>query len=190
MSSGSTGRSLTGQSPRSRKLGQPLRILSTATSSNYQAGNRAPRRIRASGIDLRWLISSKSVAAAALSSTNRGRFRQPQPMLTAQAWTLVTDFESALGWMGSSAAISWIFLRPLIAPTATPALTWGLKVRRFLIGGSPVQGRYPASEVNDRACPAKPDHLSHLPLVIDKLLFLGSHQLRVILARRRRGPLR
>jgi len=33
-------------------------------------------------------------------------------------------------------------------------------VRRLLIGGSPDQGRYPASEVNDGACPEKPVHLS------------------------------
>jgi len=33
-------------------------------------------------------------------------------------------------------------------------------VRRLLIGGSPFQGRYPASEVNDGACPEKPIHLN------------------------------
>ncbi|QPN65882.1 hypothetical protein [Synechococcus sp. CBW1006] len=33
-------------------------------------------------------------------------------------------------------------------------------MRRLLIGGSPFQGRYPASEVNDGACPEKPDHLT------------------------------
>jgi len=33
-------------------------------------------------------------------------------------------------------------------------------VRRLLIGGSPFQGRYPASEVNDGACPEKPVHLT------------------------------
>jgi hypothetical protein len=54
---------------RSRKLWQPLGIPSTATSSSYQDGNRTPRRIRASGIDLRWLIRSRSVAAEAVSST-------------------------------------------------------------------------------------------------------------------------
>jgi hypothetical protein len=32
-------------------------------------------------------------------------------------------------------------------------------VRRLLIGGSPFQGRCPASEVNDGGCPEKPDHL-------------------------------
>jgi hypothetical protein len=32
-------------------------------------------------------------------------------------------------------------------------------VRRLLIDGSPDQGRYPASEVNDGACPEKPVHL-------------------------------
>jgi hypothetical protein len=37
---------------KSRKLWQPLKIPSTATSSKYQAGKRTPRRIRASGIDL------------------------------------------------------------------------------------------------------------------------------------------
>jgi len=30
----------------------------------------------------------------------------------------------------------------------------------LLIRGSPFQGRYPASEVNDGACPGKPDHLT------------------------------
>jgi hypothetical protein len=43
---------------------------------------------------------------------------------------------------------------------ATLALNSGLWVRRLLIGGSPHQGRYPASEVNDGACPEKPDHLA------------------------------
>ena len=33
----------------------------------------------------------------------------------------------------------------------------GLRLR---IGGSPFQGRYPASEVNDGACPEKPVHLT------------------------------
>jgi hypothetical protein len=33
-------------------------------------------------------------------------------------------------------------------------------VRRLLIGGSPDQGQYPASEVNDGTCPEKPVHLS------------------------------
>jgi hypothetical protein len=33
-------------------------------------------------------------------------------------------------------------------------------VRRLLMGGSPVQGQYPASEVNDGSCPEKPVHLS------------------------------
>ena len=32
-------------------------------------------------------------------------------------------------------------------------------MRRLLIGGSPDQGRYPASEVNDEACPENPVHL-------------------------------
>jgi CHAT domain-containing protein len=31
----------------------------------------------------------------------------------------------------------------------------------LLIGGSPFQGRCPASEVNDGGCPKKPDHLNH-----------------------------
>ena len=42
---------------------------------------------------------------------------------------------------------------------ATLALNSGLWVRRLLMGGSPVQGRYPASEVNDGACPDKPVRL-------------------------------
>jgi len=36
-------------------------------------------------------------------------------------------------------------------------------VRRLLIDGSPDQGRYPASEVNDGACPEKPVHLNLNP---------------------------
>ena len=63
--------------------------------------------------------------------------------------------------MAWSAAISWIVLRPLIASMATLALNSGLWVRRLLIGGSPYQGWYPASEVNDGGCPEKPDHLKH-----------------------------
>ena len=43
---------------------------------------------------------------------------------------------------------------------ATRALNSGLWVRRLLIGGSPDQGRYPASEINDGACPEKPVHLT------------------------------
>jgi hypothetical protein len=39
-------------------------------------------------------------------------------------------------------------------------LEFGTVVRRLIIGGSPDQGRYPASEVNDGACPEKPVHLS------------------------------
>jgi hypothetical protein len=33
-------------------------------------------------------------------------------------------------------------------------------MRRLFIGESPLQGRCPASEVNDGGCPEKPDHLS------------------------------
>ena len=70
--------------------------------------------------------------------------------------------------MAWSAAISWIVLRPLIASMATLALNSGLWVRRLLnsfgegyaYGGSPFQGRCPASEVNDGGCPEKPDHLT------------------------------
>ncbi|MFN5116790.1 MAG: hypothetical protein ACK5FE_04745, partial [Cyanobacteriota bacterium] len=46
-----------------------------------------------------------------------------------------------------------------IASMATLALNSGLWVRRLLIGGSPDQGRYPASETNDGACPEKPVQL-------------------------------
>ncbi len=42
----------------------------------------------------------------------------------------------------------------------TLALNSGLWVRRLLVDGSPFQGRYPASEVNDGGCPEKPDHLN------------------------------
>lgn len=50
------------------------------------------------------------------------------------------------------------------------ALKSGLWVRRLLMGGSPFQGRYPASEVNDGACPEKPVHLT---LDANSSLFLG-----------------
>ena len=49
----------------------------------HQAGMRIRSRIRASGIALRKLIRSKSVAGRAVSGTGRARFRRPQPMLTA-----------------------------------------------------------------------------------------------------------
>ncbi len=51
-------------------------------------------------------------------------------------------------------------MRPLIASTATLALNSGLWVRRLLTGGSPVQGRYPASEVNDDPFPQTSVHLT------------------------------
>jgi hypothetical protein len=38
---------------RSHKLWQPLRIPRSATCNKYQAGKRKPRRIRASGIDVK-----------------------------------------------------------------------------------------------------------------------------------------
>ena len=41
---------------------------------------------------------------------------------------------------------------------ATLALNSGLWVRRLLIGGSPYQGRYSASEVIDGTCPEKSVH--------------------------------
>jgi hypothetical protein len=43
---------------------------------------------------------------------------------------------------------------------ATLAMKSQLLAWRLLIGGSPDQGRYPSSEVNDGTCPEKPDHLS------------------------------
>jgi hypothetical protein len=81
---------------RSRRLWQQLGIPSTATSSRYQAGLRIPRRIRGSGIALRKLIRSRSVAGRAVSSKDRARFRRPQPMLSAPARVPVTHFKSAL----------------------------------------------------------------------------------------------
>jgi hypothetical protein len=63
---------------------------------------------------------------------------------------------------------------------ATLAMNSGLWVRRLLIGGSPFQGRYPASEVNDGTCPEKTDHLKALAKEslsdskIDKLLRDGT----------------
>ena len=64
--------------------------------------------------------------------------------------------------------LTWIVLRPLIASMATLALNSGLWVRRLRNsfgegvdnGGSPFQGRYPASDVHDGCCPEKPDQLS------------------------------
>jgi hypothetical protein len=58
---------------------------------------RIPRRIRASGIALRKLIRSRSVAGSSVSGTGGGQFHRPQPMLTTPARELVTHFESALG---------------------------------------------------------------------------------------------
>ncbi len=43
---------------------------------------------------------------------------------------------------------------------ANVALNSGLWVRRLLMSGSPLSGAGPASQVNDGACPEKPDHLS------------------------------
>ena len=43
---------------------------------------------------------------------------------------------------------------------ATLALNSGLWVRRLLIVGSPGQGPYPASEVNDGPCPENSVHLT------------------------------
>ena len=45
-------------------------------------------------------------------------------------------------------------------------------MRRLLIGGSPDQGRYPASEVNDGACPEKPVHLTAGAMALQFALFL------------------
>jgi hypothetical protein len=51
-------------------------------------------------------------------------------------------------------------------PMATLALHSGLWVRPLPMGGSPLQGRYPASEVNDGACAEKPDQLrSYVTLI-------------------------
>ena len=72
---------------------------STATSSRYQAGMRTPRRIRASGIALRKLIRSRSVAAEQVSRTEKEQARSANPTLATQASALVTHFESALGLM-------------------------------------------------------------------------------------------
>jgi hypothetical protein len=63
----------------------------------YQPRMRTLRRMRASGLALRKLIRSRSVAAEAVLSTERKRFCRPQPMVAACARTPVTHFESALG---------------------------------------------------------------------------------------------
>ena len=55
-------------------------------------------------------------------------------------------------------------------------------MRRLLIGGSPFQGRYPASEVNDGPCPEKPDHLTRADL--DAALSLAQKLCRKIAASR------
>lgn len=60
------------------------------------AGMRTPRRMRASGIAVRKLIRSRSVAAAALSGTERIQSRRPQPMLAGAVSSLVTHFGSTL----------------------------------------------------------------------------------------------
>jgi len=66
-------------------------------SNRYQAGIRIPRRIRTSGIALRKLIRSRSVAAEPVSRTEKEQARSANPTLAAQASALVTHFESALG---------------------------------------------------------------------------------------------
>ena len=85
---------------RSRRLSQPLKIPSTATSSRYQAGIRIPRRSRTSGIALRKLIRSRSVAAEAVSGTEKEQDHSVNPTPATQASALVTHFESALRWAG------------------------------------------------------------------------------------------
>jgi hypothetical protein len=52
-----------------------------------------------------------------------------------------------------------LVLRPLIPSMANLALHSGLWDRRLRMGGSPFQGRYPASQVNDGPCPERPDQL-------------------------------
>ena len=64
-------------------------------------------------------------------------------------------------------------LRPLIASMATLSLNSGLWLRRLLFGGSPFQERYPASEVNDGACPEKPNHLKPKWLVLAGQVLAG-----------------
>ncbi len=54
------------------------------------------------------------------------------------------------------AAMILSVLCPRIASMATLALNSGPRMRRLLMGGSPVQGGCPASEVHDGACPEKP----------------------------------
>jgi hypothetical protein len=85
---------------RSRRLSQPLRIPSTATSNRYQVGIRTHRRIRASGIALRKLIRSRSAAAEPVSGTEKEQSYSVNGMLKAQDTALVTHFESALGRKG------------------------------------------------------------------------------------------
>ena len=70
---------------RSRRFSRPLRIPSTASSSKDQAGIRTPRHIQASGIAVRKLIRSRSVAAKPLSGTETKQARSVNRRLTAQA---------------------------------------------------------------------------------------------------------
>jgi len=52
----------------------------------------------------------------------------------------------------------------------------------LLIGGSPFQGRYPASEVNDGACPEKPVHFKLETPIAKGILggqFTGGHTVAV-----------
>jgi hypothetical protein len=55
--------------------------------------------------------------------------------------------------------MSWIVLQPLIPSMATLALNSELWTRRLLIGGSPFQGRCPATEVKNGNCPEKTVHI-------------------------------
>jgi hypothetical protein len=64
---------------------------------------------------------------------------------------------TCMGWMAFSSAISWIVWRPLIASMAPLAWNSGLLVLRLPIGGSPIQARYRASEVNDETGPENPN---------------------------------
>lgn len=115
---------------RSRKLWQRLRIPRRATNSRYQAGIRTPRRIRASGIALRSLIRSRSVAAETLLSKRRSRFRRLHCMLTTQARDPVTDFDSAL-----------VFVPPLCSAAFEP-MGWGLLLPPAQADTSPTPPRW------------------------------------------------
>ena len=92
--------------PRSRKLTHLLRMPNTAISDRHQTDIRMPFLVLSSGMDLRKLISARSIAADKLWGTENEQSHQPQPMLAGKVRVPVTQFEFALLWWGSIG--SWL----------------------------------------------------------------------------------